>query len=377
MIEISTINIVRIAIISIMVLFYTAIPDSTLLNDKRNIQVSTLSSIVTISIGVLFIYLFGLRNYISTDSGDSFLYAYAYQHIETIVGPTFDDALKSREWAWATLLLFLYQHHIDVSGFFTIVSVLYMVPILYGCIKLGKSNSWILLLAFLLGITFMSNGMNGIRNGVACSIAFLGLLQITDHSKLKLSNFLSAVALCLIAHGIHGASVILIIPAFIVLFFIKSYKTALILWLSAIVLSLIFGNRIAFLVADFDASERALSYLQGGESESNMAKFAHSGFRLDFLLYSAIPIVVGYYISIVKKIHDRRYNILLFTYMLANAVWIIFIYAAYSNRFAMISWYLFPLTIIYPFISISQLGDFRIRLSKISIVGLFIFFFVL
>ena len=61
-----------------------------------------------------------------------------------------------------------------------------------------------------------------------------------------------------------------------------------------------------------------------------------------------MPIALGYYSIVKKRITDNWYSVLLSTYCFANAFWVIFIRAAFSNRFAYLSWFLYPVLIAYP-----------------------------
>ena len=61
-----------------------------------------------------------------------------------------------------------------------------------------------------------------------------------------------------------------------------------------------------------------------------------------------MPILLGYYVVIKRGISNRTYLILLNTYTLANAFWVMVIRANFSNRFAYLSWFMFPIVLAYP-----------------------------
>lgn len=79
-----------------------------------------------------------------------------------------------------------------------------------------------------------------------------------------------------------------------------------------------------------------------------MDRFAYIGFRWDFLLYSAAPILLVWYLTIKHDFKDKMFNLIANTYILSNAFWIMVIRAAFSNRFASLSWFLYPLVLAYP-----------------------------
>src|SRR5690606_344375 len=95
----------------------------------------------------------------------------------------------------------------------------------------------------------------------------------------------------------------------------------------------------------FSSDNRATNYLSG---QVDTSLFASTGFRWDFLLYSAVPVFTGWYYIYKKKYYDRHYNLLYATYLIANSFWILVIKANYSNRFAYLSWFMMGLVIVYP-----------------------------
>ncbi len=75
-------------------------------------------------------------------------------------------------------------------------------------------------------------------------------------------------------------------------------------------------------------------------------------FRWDFLLYSSMPILIGAYTLFVRKIYNNTYLILLGTYMYANSFWILVIRGLFSNRFAYLSWFIYPIVLAYPILNL-------------------------
>lgn len=78
-------------------------------------------------------------------------------------------------------------------------------------------------------------------------------------------------------------------------------------------------------------------------------QFSRTGFRWDFLLYSALPVAVGYYFIFRRQYKDQFYIWLFNIYLITNSFWILVIRAEFSNRFAQLSWFIMPLVLIYPF----------------------------
>ena len=71
------------------------------------------------------------------------------------------------------------------------------------------------------------------------------------------------------------------------------------------------------------------------------------------MLYSAMPVWVGYLAKFKKGIQSKMYDTLLYTYMASNGVWMLCMYASFTNRIAYLSWSIYPMVLIYPFFNSS------------------------
>ena len=109
-----------------------------------------------------------------------------------------------------------------------------------------------------------------------------------------------------------------------------------------------------------------------------MSNFSRIGFRWDFLLYSAMPVWLAWYVR-YKGIINQTFNLLANTYIIANSFWILVCRVAYSNRFAYLSWFMYALVIAYAVIRLPIWDDQdrvagRILLAH-SVVTVFLHFF--
>jgi len=91
-------------------------------------------------------------------------------------------------------------------------------------------------------------------------------------------------------------------------------------------------------------------------NDTQAHQFSHTGFRFDFLIYSMMPIILGYYIIYKRGIRDKTYELLLNTYTLSNAFWVMVIRAPFSNRFAYLSWFMYPIVLAYPLFRVNIWG---------------------
>ena len=60
----------------------------------------------------------------------------------------------------------------------------------------------------------------------------------------------------------------------------------------------------------------------------------------------------------------RKYIMFLSIYIICNSFWILVIKASFSNRFAYLSWFLFPIVLVYPLVM------FKIRNKNNHYLGL-------
>ncbi len=227
----------------------------------------------------------------------------------------------------------------SVRSFFLLVDILYVVPVVLFSKKYFKNYWFFAFVMFAGSFSFWTYGTNGLRNGLGTAIFILALYFYDKKPWLYL--FLG------VSYFMH-ASLIIPIAAFVVSGIYKNPKAYLYLWLASIPLSLAGGSAWSTFFASIGFEEdRTAGYLTGGSAEYN-DNFSQTGFRFDFLLYSASAIFAGWYFIFKKKIIDPFYIHVFGIYCIANAFWILVITAAFSNRFAYLSWFLMPAVIAYP-----------------------------
>ena len=151
--------------------------------------------------------------------------------------------------------------------------------------------------------------------------------------------------------------------AFALTYFYLEPKKYFLFWLAAIPLSLVLGGFWESLFSGLGFSDDRLSaYLVGGNENND--NFSSTGFRFDFLIYSAGAVFVGWYFIFKKKFNDVLYLRLYSTYVICNAFWILIIRANFSNRFAYLSWFLMGLIIVYPFLKKKFFINHNINVGK-------------
>jgi hypothetical protein len=231
--------------------------------------------------------------------------------------------------------------NMGAAGYFFILSALYLLPAWFAIKRFSPNNTLLLLLLYVSSILFWSNGVNGIRIGIASS---LFLLAVTYAHKRWMQAIIFILALT------FHKSILLPIMAYILTLFYSNSKVYIYWWLLSIGLSLLLGGFWENFFASFNlGDERFSGYLT---KKPDAGVFAYIGFRWDFLVYSAIPVVLGA-IYILKKHYTEKIYIQLFnTYLVANSFWILVIRANYSNRFASLSWFLMPILLLIPLLNL-------------------------
>jgi hypothetical protein len=224
---------------------------------------------------------------------------------------------------------------LSVESFFFICAMLYVIPLAGGPVMIHGRWGFPVLLALISSFSFFAYGVNGIRNGIAASLVILAIGTQR--------NILVSVLLCLIAVGTHKAAAVTITAfACAMLCSIPALYAAI--WLTCLGLCTVFGETTGLVIAGILPTGddiRVGEYFGGLGSDKG-------GYRLDFILYSIVPVVISYFMGTKESRRSLFYRRLLCTYLLANAFWLLAMYAAFSNRFAYLSWCLLPWVIICP-----------------------------
>jgi hypothetical protein len=310
------------------------------------------SDFTTAAFPILLMIFFGLRPISGYYFGDTSTYLYSYN---TLTGDSLNDIRVNtkEEWLWIAMQTVSHFLHLSVNGFFIIVAAGYIGLMYWTCRRFMPSNVWIAMLFCMTAFSFYSYGINGIRNGLACSMTLLAFSFFLDADNKQ--GKIIAIIIVLLAMGIHRTVMLPAICMLIAYFLIKDTKQAIGFWAFSIVLSLVAGTAVSNFFAGLGFDDRMAEYLVN--DKSTMSQFSNTGFRWDFLLYSAMPIWLGYYITVTRGIKDKVYSLLINTYILCNAFWVMVINASFSNRFAYLSWFMYPIVLAYPLLKVKIWRD--------------------
>ncbi len=223
-----------------------------------------------------------------------------------------------------------------VEVFFFACAVIYIFPIIAGLRHRHGNFAFGAFISIITSFSFFTYGVNGIRNGMATSI----MVAAIAWSDRKVVFALLAVA----AYGTHNTLAVPILFYFLT-FFNSNVVFYSCLWFSTLFFTATTGGSAATFLANLLSSseDTRIGYLTTRGDDKG-------GFRTDFIIYSIVPVIVSYAWAKAHTRKDPFYQRLICAYLATNAFWLLAMYAAFSNRFAYLSWFMMPWLIVYPFI---------------------------
>jgi hypothetical protein len=299
----------------------------------------TFNNVLGAMLAVGLIFFIGLRPITPYHFGDTINYAHSFWRLQAQISgtsPIVSDL--GSEWVFYSVMRW-FAANSNIEMFFLFCAFVYVGALWWALVRVFRSDYFVALVVALSMFTFFSYGVNGVRNGMAASIMILALTFRR--------RWFVAVVLAVLAIGIHR-SMMLTAGAALITFFVNRPRLWLWGWVGSIAVSLVAGGTISGWLIDSGliSDERFSTYIAGQTDDI----FSRTGFRWDFLLYSAIPVVTGWFFIFRKGYADKFYIWLFNIYLIANSFWIVVIRANFSNRFAQISWFIMPLVLIYPFL---------------------------
>lgn len=303
-------------------------------------------------LSVVLIFYMGMRPTVGGGLGDTFTYQRNY---ELSTSSTYSSIDFDKEWFFGWISVFCKSLKLNVTGYFLVVELGYIGFMLIASWKVLRENVWLAVLFAFSAFSFFTYGTNGIRNGLACSMVMAAVAFVAADEKKGVPW---AIGLCVLALGVHRSTMLPIMCLLAATTVIKDTKTALYFWIASIPISLVAGGPIMNYFSSWEFDERMSGYATATVEGRG---FSHIGFRWDFLLYSAMPVWLISYIVFQRNIKDRAFHIISTVYLLSNAFWVMVCRAAFSNRFAYLSWFLYPLVIAYPIIRMKIWKDQDMR----------------
>lgn len=245
------------------------------------------------------------------------------------------------EYIFAALQDFCIQYA-DIYIMFLLYAICFFAGPYIACNRLLGKYWFAPFTASACMIDYWGFAVNGVRNGAAAGLMILAL-------SFK-NNRLLAFLLGLLSIGIHK-SLLLIAGAAIIAHYYKNTKIYLLGWCASILLSAVAGGAIGNILATYlgAADDRLAQYNSHTHHAIMASQVSRVGFRPDFLLYSAVPIFIGYWYLYVKRVPDTTYQWWFNIYVIANSFWVLMMHSIGSNRIAAISWFIAGIVLMGPF----------------------------
>jgi len=319
---------------------------------EANLMIGT---ILLLGIVTLFI---GLRNPAGSWRyfGDTYRYTLVYQKIQNGILWT-----SGKDFGFYYYMRFM-ANLFNVQTFFFITAVLYIFPVYYAFHKWFKKYAFFAVILFVTSMSFWPFGVNGVRNGLATSF-FIFALTFKDKKWIMYS----IIALSISFH----TSIVLPTLALLITEFYRNTKLLLKIWLASIPISFLFGKQLLGLVNFLVTASVGQLDDRGDFTGIDSLAFATSSFRIDFIIYSAVVIGVGYYFIYKVQFKNGFFQKLFNIYIISNTIWLYFIYFPYTNRVAYLSWFLLPILIVYPIVYSEKLKNQSYFMAGAVAVSLF------
>jgi hypothetical protein len=242
---------------------------------------------------------------------------------------------------------------VGVEFWFFLTSLIIIGFQFWATKRIFTKDRYLYFLALLGSLTLYSSVINGIRSGMAISIF---LFALSFRSKPIRMYLLFALSI-----GIHK-SLMLPALAYLITIFYSNTKVLVRIWFSAVLLSFFMGNYISdfFNNLNFNLIDNRIdNYLL---VDADVNKFSSVGFRYDFVIYSIIPMFYWYMYYLRKQIKvSLLYKMLLNVYIVSNTFWVILMYVNYANRFASLSWFLWPFLVLFPILENTENRNSKIQ----------------
>lgn len=229
----------------------------------------------------------------------------------------------------------------NVELLFLVYAVIYVGGHLLTAKKLFPSFCAVALIVMIGSFSFFGYGFNGMRNGAACALVMLAFIE---------RRMVFQIALFLFAASLHK-SVLLPIGAYYLVNYFKDTKLYLKVWFLCIIVNVLIPNCLGELswLTDMIEDERSSYLTTDFDSFEYDVAFSHTGFRWDFLFFSAVPVYFGWETLMKGKMQHSLYSLFFNVYLVCNSAWLFTARLPYNNRIAYLSWFLMPILLFFPF----------------------------
>lgn len=342
-------NTVYLLIVLVMTLFVmTRYASVDITNQDRGVAVNDWSAWI---LTLFFVFFIGFRPVSGRYFSD--MTNYNVNYIALFWGKPFHFKWDTNNIIFDNLFAFSGSQMVPVEYVFLSLASIYFICMTMACKKMFVNDLLLSLLVYLGAFSTFSYGTNGMKAGAAASIFLLAIAY-------RESKWIAIIFL-LISLGFHH-SMAAPIAVYIISVFFKDRRYFLYGWIACLIAAALHITFFQELFAGL-TNEHGAGYLVVEEEGKHV-----SGFRPDFIIYSAVPIFLGNYFIRKYEIEDEDYNFLWNLYTGTNAIFLLCIYGTYINRIAYLSWLMYPFVLLYPFLK-ADLGMHQNRYLKYAVYG--------
>ncbi len=220
-----------------------------------------------------------------------------------------------------------------------------------------KKNIYFLIMTMgCLG--FVNYATNTIHAGFAIAILILGLAS--KKKVLMIALLIGSIALHM--------SMIIPVAGFVAAMIVSEKKWFYAFWTLCFVLAVVNVDMSPFMDLISPIDNRVEYYSETMNRQFSSYKI---GFRWDFLIYSVMPLFISTHLVRKHHIEDAFLSKITNMYVFANAVWLLAIRIAFTDRIAYLSWFLIPFITLYPVIKYQEKFN-NPNLLVLGITGLFL-----
>lgn len=275
--------------------------------------------------------------------GDSLGYT---AHFNSLLNSSYAFTLDTENIIFDNLLAWMASLGFSVNAFFIVCALVYFLCRYWSCRKMFPNDTWAAYLLFLAAFITYSSSVNGFKAGAAASLFCVAIAYKEDKKWWMTPLFLA------LSYGFHH-SMHVCIAAFVVCCFYKNTKVYSLFWVFCFVCAVSHISYFQSLFAGL-TDEKGASYLITDENSGWL-----TGMRYDFVLYSVMPVFCGWYIKFKEKLDIPGYDFILNLYLLLNGMWMLCMYASFTNRIAALSWFMYAIVLAYPFLHSQQIFNFN------------------
>ena len=282
---------------------------------------------------ILFLVIFLGNRPITSVFGDTAGYGEIYP---LLLNHPFEFHVNAENFIFDNLFAASSRAGLPFSAFLSLMALIYFGCTFLACKKLFPKSPSLSYIVYLGAFSTFSYGINGFKAGAAAAIFLVALAYRR--------NWLITIPLIIVSLGFHH-SMIMTIGAYIAVTFVKNPKYYLYFWAFGLTMAFLHVGYFQNLFGSF-ADDSGKGYLL---VDQNDGLTYITGFRFDFVLYSMVPVWLGYK-NIKTNYKSQTYSFLLNFYLFTNGIWLLCMYASFTNRIAYLSWFVYPIVLLYPYL---------------------------